>query len=140
MRRAITPIRSSDVLSAMYAESAPLHQSRRWFDRYDTKGMRLILVADCHILAWCKNMRSKAVSGLVIVDPVAIVVEHPAGVFLTARFVDDPADLIVFALPEPADPAMVAMRLPKRCVDMAFGIKRNREFIPVLGGAGGKFL
>ena len=57
-------------------------------------------------------MRSKAVSGLVIVDPVAIVVEHPAGVLLTAWLMDDLADLIVFALPEPAHPAVVAMRSP----------------------------
>jgi len=57
-------------------------------------------------------MRSKAVSGLVIVDPIAIVVENPAGVFLTAWLMNDPADLIVFAPPEPAYPAVVAMRLP----------------------------
>jgi hypothetical protein len=84
-------------------------------------------------------MRSKAVSGLVVVDPITIVIEHPAGVFLTAWLVDDPADLIVFALPEPAHPAVVAMRLPERCIDMAFGIKRSHEFISVLGGAGGEF-
>ena len=59
---------------------------------------------------------------------------------MTAWLVDDPADLIVFTLPESADPAVVAVRLPQCCIDMALGIQRRHEFIPVLGGARWKLL
>jgi hypothetical protein len=53
---------------------------------------------------------------------------------------DDLADLVVFALPEPADPAVLAVRSPQRRIDMPFGIERYHEFISVPGGARWKLL
>jgi len=86
-----------------------LCQSRSWFDRFDAEGVRLILVPDCHIFTRHKHVRTKTVSSLVIINSAGIVVEHPAGVLLSAWLMDDLADLVVFALPEAADPAVVAM-------------------------------
>jgi hypothetical protein len=95
--------------------------------------MRLVLIADRNILARGKNVRPKAKSGLVVIGPVSVVVEHPAGVFLTAWFMDDLPDLILFPLPEAADAAMIAVLPPFCCVDMPLGIERRYELIPVMG-------
>ena len=62
-------------------------------------------------------MHAEAVSGFVIIGAGGIVVEHPAGVLGAAGFVDEPPDLLVVPVPEPADATMLAVFCP-RCASM----------------------
>jgi hypothetical protein len=48
-----------------------------------------------------------------------------------ARPLHQEAVLVFLALPEPAHAAMIAVLLPKRGVDVAFGVERRDEFIPM---------
>jgi hypothetical protein len=58
-----------------------------------------------------KGVPAEAVSGFVIISAGGIVVEHPAGVLGAAGFVDEPPDLLVVPVPEPADATMLAVLL-----------------------------
>ena len=50
------------------------------------------------------------------------------------------ADLVLFAIPEAADPAMAAVLLPLLLVDVAIGLERRDEFVTVPRGALRKLL
>ena len=65
-----------------------------------------------------------------------VVVEHPAGVLGAAGLVDQAADLLVVAVPEPADAAMLAVLLPELRVDVPLAVERSHELVAVAGGAG----
>lgn len=85
-------------------------------------------------------MPAEAVSGFVIISAGGIVVEHPAGVLGAAGFVDEPPDLLVVPVPEPADATMLAVLLPEMRVYVSLGVERSHELIAMAGRAGWKFL
>ena len=82
---------------------------------------------------WWSRMPGLLAPERTLIEPGSAVPQMSDAVW--TRF----AYLIVFALPESAHPAVIAMRVPKHRVDMAVGIERSNEFIPVLGRTGRKF-
>ena len=89
------------------------------------------LVADRDVFARTENVRAEAVTALVVVLGAPIVVEHPAGVLRPARLVHEEADLVLLAIPEPADPAVAPVLLPLRLIDVAVGLERRDELVAV---------
>jgi hypothetical protein len=78
-------------------------------------------------------MGAKSISRLIIVGAALIIVEHPAGVLAATRLVHQVPDLVVLILPEPTNPAMVAMLLPEGGVDVALRVQRGHELIATAG-------
>jgi hypothetical protein len=100
-------------------------------DRDHAKRMRLILIADGHVLARREGMRAKAISGFVVVDPGSIIIEHPARMLLSAGLMDDLAGLIILPLPEPYHLASLAVRPPLGHINVPIGVERDDELIAV---------
>ena len=93
---------------------------RRRLHRCDLKRVRFpIVVADRYVLAGCENVAAKPIARLIVVVPIGVIVEHPAGVLGAAGLVDQVADLVVLAFPEPTDAAAVPVLVPQPRVDMA---------------------
>src|SRR6267142_4332835 len=70
------------------------------------------LPADRDVFTRPKGMRFKTVAGLVVVILVVTVVEDPARAVGAARLVDEATDLVVFAIPESANAAIVPILFP----------------------------
>jgi hypothetical protein len=112
---------------------------RRHLDRYDLEGVKLILVvSDGDILAGNEGVHSETVSGLVIIGSGRIIFEHPARMLSTSRFVHEPAGLLLRAIPEAPDSAMLSVVPPEVGVDMTLHIKRRNEFVAVVRRAARK--
>jgi hypothetical protein len=90
-------------------------------------------IGDRNIFAGCKFVRSEAIAGLVVIVPIGIVVEHPAGMLSPARLMDQVSDLVVLSLPKSANATLVAMGLPSLGIDMSLGVQRSNELIAVIG-------
>ena len=128
-------------IAISFGHRLPPDLSSQGIDRRDLKGMQLALIAaDRNVFAGRKGMHAEPVSRLVIVGAAVVVVEHPARVLGAARLVDETADLLVLAVPEPADAAMLAVFLPELRIDMPLAVERSDELVAVARRAGRKFL
>jgi hypothetical protein len=92
-----------------------------------------VFIANGHILSWPKNMGTKPVPGLFILIRIVLVVEHPARMLRTARFVDKET-VLLFAVPESENAAVFAMLLPLRRVDVPCCVERCHEFVTMPRG------
>jgi hypothetical protein len=99
-----------------------------------------VFIADRNVLTQRKCVSPKPVTGLIIVNPVRVIVKHPACMFCSAWLVDEASNLIAVAGPEPTHATMVALLLPKVRIDMALCVKGRNEFIAVVAGTIGEFL
>jgi hypothetical protein len=94
-----------------------------------------VLSADRDVFAWAKGMCAEPVARLVVLLGGRIIVEDPAGMLRAARLVDEAADFVVLAGPEPPYAAMLAVCAPLLDVDMAGGVERCDKFLAVTLGA-----
>src|SRR5215470_19614912 len=116
-------------------------RSGRGLDRGDLERVHVaVLVADRDILAGPEGMRAEPVAGLVVVLRGLVVVEDPAGMLPTARLVDQEANLVRIAVPEPPHPAMRPMLAPQLDIDMPGAVERRDELVAVARRPAGKFL
>ena len=91
-----------------------------------------VLATDRDIFAGHKGVRSQAIPRLVIVGAGRIVVEHPARMLGTPGLVNEAADLLVLAVPEPADAAVLAVFMPELRIDVRLLVEWSNEFITVI--------
>ena len=111
------------------------------FDRHNAKCMHIaVFITERNVLTQRKCVSPEPVTGLIVVDPVRVIVKHPACMFRAAWLVDEASNLIILPGPEPTHATMVALLLPKVRVDMALGVKGRNEFIAVVAGTFGEFL
>ena len=113
----------------------------RGLDRRDLKGMQLALVAaDRDVFAGREGMPAEPISRFVVVGAAVIVVEHPARMLGAAGPVHQPSDLLVLALPESANSAVVPVFVPQMRVDMADLVERRHELVTTVPRAHREFL
>src|SRR5262245_47524044 len=96
--------------------------------------------ADRDVFAVTKHVVAEAIAGLVVVLRRLVIVEQPAHVLGAARFVDQAAELVILALPEPAHAAVLAVSVPQLGIDAPIGVERGDEFVAVAVGARREFL
>src|SRR5215468_7978320 len=93
-------------------------------DRLDgdhLEGMHVaVLVADRDVFAGPEGVSAEPVARLVVVLGRVIVIEHPPRV-LAARGMNQATDLVGFATPKPADPAVVPVLAPQLQIDVPGG-------------------
>jgi len=106
--------------------------SSRVFDRNDPEGVIGVLIAERQVFARREMMGSKSVTYLIIVRTLLVVVKDPTGMLVAAGLMGEKSELFIVAAPETADPALIAMRVPERGIDMTTGIERSDELIAVL--------
>jgi hypothetical protein len=85
-------------------------------------------------------MRPESIARLIIVYRLGVVIKYPPGVLGAAGLVDEPTDLVALTLPEPADPAMVAVLVPEMGVDVPAAIEGRYELVTMMPGACRKLL
>src|SRR5580700_4970636 len=90
----------------------------------------VILVADRDVFARHEGVRTEAIARFVVLIARRAVVEHPTGMLLASRAVDELSNLL-FIAPESAYPAVVAVLAPKLRIDVAFGVKWGNELVSV---------
>jgi hypothetical protein len=83
-------------------------------------------------------MRGKAITGLIVIASALIIIEYPAGTFVSAESMHQPADLILFLVPEPPDATIIAMLLPELCIDMSRFVQGSDQVITMPSRTGGR--
>jgi hypothetical protein len=94
------------------------------------KGVELaVLSANRDVIARQKRMCAELVAGFIVVVLVGIVIKNPACMFGAARLVDETADLVVLARPEPSNLAVVTILPPEDWIDVSYEIEGRNKII-----------
>ena len=103
-------------------------------DRDHSEGVQFAaLIGDRNIFARCKFMRAEAIARLVVIVPIGIVVEHPAGMLSPARLMDQVSYLVRLALPKSANVTLDALGLPSFGIDMSLSVQWGDELLAGIG-------
>jgi hypothetical protein len=99
-----------------------------------------VLSAVRDVLARKKCVCAELVAGFIIVIVVGTVGKNPAAVLGTARLVDEPTDLVVFAFPKSPNATVVPILSPQYRVDVSLWIEGCDKIISMARRAVGKVL
>ena len=77
-------------------------------------------------------MHAETITSFVVLCRTWVVIKHPAGMLRPSRLMDQMANLLVRAIPEPSYATILTVLLPQVRIDMPFAVERSNKLIPML--------